>query len=395
MSIGRLDFEGVTEPDLVSLVDAGVPEGIALEYKECQYGRSDADVKEFLKDVSSLANTVGGHVLIGMAETAGSASAVRALSGLDLDAEILRLESLMRDGLEPRITGVRIRAVPVADGAVLAIRVPRSWNPPHRVAARNTNRFYIRNSAGAHEASVEELRPLFSLSATAMDRARSFRSERMLKIDSDEGSVILARDLGLLCIHIVPLSAFAGSIRVDLEEAYQLHASLRPMASTGYTPRFNFEGFLNFRGGDACFGYTQLFRNGIVEATKVRIAMLRDGHLIIPTLDFDRHIMEVVPKYFNALQQLDVPPPLIVTLTLCGIKGAQLGVSNEQFVFDPPPPIPHAVIQLPESVIEDYGTGQHYQKALRPAFDALWNTAGFARSQYFDDDDNWVGSNRR
>lgn len=393
MSIGRTNFDEITEGDIFALINAAVPEGLNIEYKRDQYGRSDSDVKEFLKDVSSFANSAGGHILIGVEATNGCAGSTAPLTLADVDGEVLRLDNLIRDGIEPRISGVRIKPVPAsAGGVVLVIRVPKSWNPPHRVSARNTNRIYVRNSAGVHEASIEELRALFNLSATGMERARSFRSERLLKVEADEGPLVLARDLGLLFLHVIPLNAFASSIQVDLEKAYQLHASLRPMASMGYTPRYNFEGFLNHRGGEQCFGYTQLFRNGAIEATKVRIAMKRDGHVIIPSVDFDRHILEVAPGYLSALHELEVPPPLIVTMTLTGTKGAQLGVSTEQFAFDPPPPIQHSVLELPEIVIDDYGTERDYQKALRPAFDALWNTAGFARSQHFDQNDVWVGA---
>ena len=40
------------------------------------------------------------------------------------------------------------------------------------------------------------------------------------------------------------------------------------MASRGFTPQINFEGFVNFFiGSDGrCRSYTQVFRNGIIEA---------------------------------------------------------------------------------------------------------------------------------
>ena len=67
-------------------------------------------------------------------------------------------------------------------GAVIVIRIPKSWNPPHRVSARNTNRIYARNSAGAYELSVEELRVLFASGATAIDRMSAFKAERLARI---------------------------------------------------------------------------------------------------------------------------------------------------------------------------------------------------------------------
>ena len=66
MSIDKIDFESIDEEDLKELVDVEVPEGVRLDYKLTQYGKSDKDKREILKDVSSFSNTVGGHLLIGM-----------------------------------------------------------------------------------------------------------------------------------------------------------------------------------------------------------------------------------------------------------------------------------------------------------------------------------------
>jgi predicted HTH transcriptional regulator len=132
---------------LQTLIDTGVSEGHLIEYKSNLYGRNDEQIKEFLKDVSSFANTYGGHLLVGLEESEGVASRIAPIRGVDVDAEIARFENLLRDGLEPRVFGIRVRAVPVSpSGSVIAVRVPRSWNPPHRVSARNWNRVFARNS---------------------------------------------------------------------------------------------------------------------------------------------------------------------------------------------------------------------------------------------------------
>ena len=391
MSLGRLNFDQISEPDLQSLIDTGVPEGISIEYKRGLYSGSDAGVKEFLKDVPAFANASGGHLIIGMDETDGVADAIVPLTGLDPDKVLQRLESLMRDGLEPRVSGSRIKAIPIAAGGfVIVIRVPRSWNPPHRVSARNTNRFFVRNSAGAHEVSVEELRVLFNVSATAHDRTRAFRQERLAKVSGGETPVLLANDCGKTVLHIVPLSAFSGRDQVDLERAFELRKSLPPMGNTSSTPRFNFDGFINIRGGVECYGYTQLFRNGIIEATKVRLTYEEDGEILIPCLAFDKHVLGVLHLYLDALKMLDVAPPLVVMLTLDGVYNAKLGVNNLT-QYDRNPPIMQSVLELPEIVIEDYGSEKDYQRAVRPAFDALWNAGGFAASRHFDENGIWTG----
>jgi hypothetical protein len=186
VSISNLDFEEIAERHLIEQIQVGVPEGVLVDYKKENYGRTDADIKEFLKDVSSFANTAGGHLIIGIDESDGAPIKINALAG-DPDQELQRLENLARDGIEPRISGLRMKSIPISGGgSVIVLRIPKSWSPPHRVSARNTNRIYGRNSAGAYEFSIEELRVVFTSAASALDRVRAFKAERLAKIDSGE-----------------------------------------------------------------------------------------------------------------------------------------------------------------------------------------------------------------
>ena len=181
MTIERGDFDSITESDFQELVDAQVPEGLRLDFKLTIYGRTDSEKRELLKDISALANSHGGHLVIGIEETEGVATNVIGIGvDIDADAEILRMEQILRNAIDPPISGVRIRPIPLAVGRkALLLRIPRSWNPPHRVTAQGINRFFIRHSAGVHEPSIEELRALFNQSATALEKARQFRNNRI------------------------------------------------------------------------------------------------------------------------------------------------------------------------------------------------------------------------
>ena len=162
MTIFRPNFSDIDEGDVEQLLTSGQAEGVQVEFKRDIYGNSDSDKKEYLKDISSFANTAGGHLLIGIDENQGIASAISPFQG-DPDAALQRLEQIARTAIEPRVFGIQMKAVPLTSGgSIFVIRIPKSWNPPHRVSFQGTNRFYLRSSAGAHEASVEELRAIFS-----------------------------------------------------------------------------------------------------------------------------------------------------------------------------------------------------------------------------------------
>lgn len=382
MPIERSNFDDLTEGDLADLIGAAVPEGASLEYKSEPHGNSDADRREFLKDVTSFANSAGGHLIVGIDEKGGLPTRLNGLVGCDIDQIINRYESLIRDGVEPRVVGVRLRRVATALGAALVLRIPKSWNPPHRVRVGGWNKFFVRNSGGAHEADVEELRALFTLTADARSRMEKFRIERIEKVAMGRGPALLPGD-GRLFLHILPLSAFAQPALLDLEAVFKMGSAFTPLGASGRTDRFNIDGFINLRGGSVCHGYTQVFRDGKVEATKAKVRSNWRGNDILHWSDA-ASVVEVVPGYLAAMKQLGVTPPLVVSITLEGFGGAKLGVHGYDYSMDEIPPFgPDALIQLPEALIEDYGDDQSAFSALRSPLDALWNAGGFGRSTLY------------
>lgn len=61
----------ITATDLQALVDNGVAESETLDYKLTLPGGSDSEKKEFLADVSALANTSGGTIVLWNPRTKG------------------------------------------------------------------------------------------------------------------------------------------------------------------------------------------------------------------------------------------------------------------------------------------------------------------------------------
>jgi len=387
MSIEKADFDAIAEQDLQELVDAQVPEGLRLEFKSEIYGSSDKDKRELLKDISALANSHGGHLVIGVKENEGVAADIPGVD-VNSDDEILRMERMVRDATEPPISGIRMRSISLKNNRkVILLRIPRSWNPPHRVTFKGINRFYIRHSAGVHEPSVEELRALFDQSSTALEKARQFRNRRINEVCSGEDGSPLA-DEGRLFMHIVPTAAFSGRVNLDVEIIHKSMKSFKPIGALNFSPQFNFHGYINKQEGSENLGYTQIFRNGILEATKAYIVRSQVGHSFILGLDLEKEIFHHMPMYLNRLRDIGVPPPLIIMFTFEGIKGKNYVVGENTRGGHP---LPYSPLFLPECFLEDYGEDLDYHRAVRPAFDALWNAIGFSKSQFFNDEGRWVG----
>jgi hypothetical protein len=390
--ISRPNVEHIGEADLLELVTAGTSEGLLLDFKRETYGSSDADRRELLKDVSAFANAQGGHIVIGIEESQGVAAAVPGIQVADIDAEVIRIGQIVRGGLDPHVHGVAIRSIALQSGShCIVVRVPRSWRAPHRVSAQGSNRYWVRNSSGCHEASVDELRVLFGQSHGALEGARRFRNERIELIRRADGQRPLVGE-GRLIFHIVPQSALFSSDTLDPQAIYKKHSAFAPISSTGMSPRFNFEGVINDRGGENNHGYTQIFRTGIVEATKASVLRRTNRVLGIPGSGLEGQFFERYESYINGLKALAIQPPLILMITLEGVKGARYFVSNDVFDDDEPRTFDRDILHLPDCLLTEYGSTQVCHSAIRPAFDALWNAVGYPKSQFYSEDGVWTGS---
>ena len=109
MALSNKPLEALAEADLQALIADQVAEDKTIEYKEKLPSSTYADRKEFAADVSSFANASGGHILFGMRAEQGIASDLIGLEVADLDAEVRRLDNMIRDCIEPRIPGIHLR----------------------------------------------------------------------------------------------------------------------------------------------------------------------------------------------------------------------------------------------------------------------------------------------
>src|SRR5215216_2691561 len=218
MTLMSVPIDSITEDHLRSLIEDWVMELRLIEYKRELPGSSDGDKKEFLADVCSFANTTGGDLIYGIAESGETPVDLVGIAADDIDAEISRLESSVRDGIQPRIPGLQHQPVRLDSGKhALVLRVPRSFARPHVVTYKNHWKFYARTSNGKYQMDVGEVRRAFVLSESVADRIRAFRAERLSRVVSRETPVLI-EGTSRVVLHVVPISAFdAPALFVDLD----------------------------------------------------------------------------------------------------------------------------------------------------------------------------------
>jgi hypothetical protein len=316
-------------------------------------------------------------LIYGMRENSGIASELCGLESIDADAEIRRLDNIIRDGIKPRIPGVSLWAIPLRTSSdAIIIRIPMSWASPHMVTFKNDSKFHSRNSAGKYQLDVSELRAAFVLSETTTERIRNFRIERLSKIIAGETPVLL-NETAKIILHIIPFGAFNPAARFDVSSLASDVGKLQPMSAIGWDTRHNFDGYLSFANP---LRYLQVFRNGIIEAVDASILEPVGSKLIIPSLLFERELLDALPRFLSIQKQLGVESPHLIMISLLGVSGYTMGVNNSHLDTYP---IDRDALILPEIIVENFECNP--SEVMRPIFDAIWNAAGWLRSMNYNE----------
>lgn len=389
------DIDQIGEIDLQALIDNVVLEGKTIEYKQLLPGNSDSDKKEFLADVSSFANAEGGDLIYGIAENS-STKVPTELKGLDIavpDKELLRLENIIRDGLSPRLLFVKFKFLTLQNSKkALVIRVSQSWIKPHRVIFGGHDKFYSRSSNGKYPLDVTELRNIFILSDTINERIRRFKEERVSRIYSDDTPVPFYDNKSKIVLHLVPLITFSSTQRYDIDKIALKPSQLQQICGHGFNSKYNLEGFITYTGSSTqrSASYTQLYRNGIIEAVDGVLIRPHGEDLFIPSIAYEEKLITALWHYFQVMKIIGVEPPVLIFLTLLGVKGYRMYVNPGTLAWPSDfGPISNDILMLPEIIVENYDVETH--TILKSSFDAIWNACGFPASRNYNDKGEWVG----
>jgi hypothetical protein len=394
MALVDTPLDRISAADLQRLIDTKAAESVYIDYKAATYGATPDDHREFLADISSFANTVGGDLVIGMTETNGIPNGFQPISPYP-EPELLRLDNMARSGLEPRISNLKTRAVLSPNGGyVIIVRVPRSYNQPHRVIHGNRNRFWARSSASPrkYEPNVEELRRIFNESSLLTERILAFRESRINKIFVSKNTPVAMTGICFLVLHVVPYSGFNLGAALSVAEMEKQWKLFPPLGRRDATHRYvNFDGFVtlsNQRMGAAQSSYAQVFRSGAIEA----VSAVERGDGAVGAADLDKYCAQGVQRYVDALSKLDISCPMAVLASIVGVRGKKL-VTGIDGLYSPEGEVTIRDEQLhfSEVVLESVAKNSTESAlALHQLREQIWNTAGFASQQTITGDGRYL-----
>lgn len=170
------NLQHIQRDDLMRLINDRVPEDATLEYKRDVYQRTE----EFCKDISAMANTLGGVVLLGIREENNLPVEV---VGIERAAEEQqRLTQAAEANIRPRVL-LSWKSVSLNnDREVLICATPRSRLGPHMNHAGNDKRFHKRANEITTVMDERELRAAFLHSRTQEELVMDLHREHVQRV---------------------------------------------------------------------------------------------------------------------------------------------------------------------------------------------------------------------
>jgi len=125
-------YDAISEiADVDSLIQGAAHESEVLEYKTASTPFDDKGKSEVAKDVSAMANSLGGVIIYGVATDPVVKSLPHHIEGIHPKC-IAIFEQVINSQVRPPIEGIRKKLIPPGAPQVMVVEVPQSENPPHQ-----------------------------------------------------------------------------------------------------------------------------------------------------------------------------------------------------------------------------------------------------------------------
>ncbi len=369
-----LDLIGID--DLQHLVDSEMRERRDLEFKRELPGDKDTDVREFLADVTAMANAQGGDLIYGIAETDGVAAEVVGLD-VDPELEIARIESRVRNGTDPRLNGLQVRWVSMGGekGAIL-LRVPASLAAPHALQHKGVRRFHSRTSTGKYEMDTHELRQAFEASGDLPRRLRDLHDDAVLMANGKDMPFAIDGQPSAV-LSVIPL----GFFREVRDLAISPEIAVAPHDVDGGMDRtLTLEGVLlstrlnrgTIGPHNAVRSFALTHRAGRVDAawTLGHVQFGSRSPSLVDPLQFEDGVLDIASTAVTRLSSLSVAGPWLLLATIQGIKAMPMIVDEHRTSI----PAFRNGATLPDLTVERIS-----RETLTPLFRWFWLLFGVDR----------------
>ena len=353
MLIYTKNINDINIEDICNLISEKQIESRFLEFKQ---QKSNGEEDKILKTVCGFANADGGLFIYGLKEKNGEAHEITgvSLNGKSWDDKKLQIQDWIYGRIEPHLN-IEINMITSADDKLLIlIKVPKSWNPPHCVIDNQKRIFYLRRDGRTDPMEYEELKRMFDLNNSLIEKINNFRDNRIAKLESEN------RNHYKVIFHAVPLNAYSNN-NINLEKAKnELNGRI-----IGRDYKYNFEGLYHNNNEENL----EFFRNGTFERCYTMPYTNEKMYLDTYEKDCITFCKEILQLY----KELDIICPVVFFVSLVNIQGYSFMSNGVKKSYESIPDKrekldPNGIIINNENEIEE---------KVKDLFKPLWNHYGF------------------
>jgi hypothetical protein len=220
-------------------------------------------------------------------------------------------------------------------------------------------------------------------------RMESFHRHRVETITTGQSPLGKCNG-GLLVVHLIPRSCVQDRPRLDGAKLKEHASSVPPLGGRGGSARFNVDGVLNYDGSKTVRAYSQLYRDGRLEAAMSEVAFPLDRqqkdsvHCLRDSI-CEEAMFNMVAGYLQFCKAIGLDAPVQMFSALIGCEGVRICTDlSFRDVSD------HAIDRSPAFLpnIEITSLDAELKASLRPWCDTLWQACGMERSFNFTADGN-------
>lgn len=326
---GSMIFRGkkltdLQEQDLQRLVNDQVQERDTVEYKRDMYGNSDADKREMLKDIASMANHRGGYLLVGFDED--EEGIPTNVGGIEPGNHVERITSSCLDNIDKRIVGLEINDVPLSNGrVVIVVSIPESLNAPHMITHQGVNQFWKRHGRQKDKMTIDEIGEAFDRRLSNLNRLDRFlftRKAQILEKIGGQTQMLISASPAFLRNEVIFDNQDSKLRQMILNAPHlmcgQPYPTINGLRADRSAPYY---------GSPSFDQYIEVLSNGYIEFGKqieprreygVYIASRAEIPLIVSFMQF---IQDIYEQYLPLT-------PLVVTFSILNANGIWLAVSG-------------------------------------------------------------------
>ncbi|MBN2116634.1 MAG: hypothetical protein JW730_08690 [Anaerolineales bacterium] len=106
---------------------------------------------------------------------------------------------------------------------------------------------------------------------------------------------------------------------------------------------------------------------------------------------FEREIIKQTHITLSFHKAIGIEPPIYVFMSFIGVKGRRIETDDAVASAFHNMGIDRDILLIPDVLFETYPSNLHdVAVLLKPAFDAVWNAAGWPGSSNYDKDGTWM-----